>query len=270
MEWPGWAASLWETVGPYLTPFAVWRGYEPQLQTLMIFGAGVALYTALVFLFYQNISRRSGFVGDRKPGLVGWLKWLAGKTLIFPAMSFLYFSVIAGSLFLLTKAPDAALSEADRQAFILATTAQTLLFSMAVVVAVRMTVVFSEAMSNDLAKLVPLSLLAVVLVDPGYLSLAATWERLQAAVAMTDVLARYFLLFIVLDLALVLVRAGFLRARDRLTGVRGDRPLRKKDLLKAAARHEEPSVRVAVKEPAAPASATAREGPAATEFEVLK
>lgn len=191
MEWPAWALDAWVRAQPYADRLAVWRGYERELQTLLIYGIGIALYTALVFAFYQNLSKRKPFHSEKKKGWWGKTVYFLESALVFPVMSFFYFAVLAMALFLMAKSQ---------------TTQQILLVSMGVVVGVRVTSYLSEKMSNDLAKLVPLGLLGVLLVDPGYLSLETTWARIFEAANATHILGRYFLLFIALEAAMGAIR----------------------------------------------------------------
>lgn len=195
--------ELWARAEPYVEKLAVWRGYEQELQTLAIFGIGIAVYTALVFAFYANISKRRPFrfrAGERRDW-GGRMTRFAERALGFPILSFLYFMVLAASLFFLTK-PAVA-------------TGTILLTAMAVVVGVRVTVYLSEAMSNDLSKLVPLSLLAVLLVDPSYLSLKGAWVRFAESTHLGPLLFRYFLLFIALEAVFSSGRWIVLRASGR-------------------------------------------------------
>lgn len=173
--------------------FAVWEGFHPDLQTLVIYGVGIAAYTALVFAFYQNISRRDPVPRVRAKGWWGRTVHGAEVALTFPILSFGYFALLSLSLFLMAKPTTA--------------TAQILLLSMAAVLGVRVTAHVSLPMSNDLAKLLPLSLLAVVLVDPGYLSFASTFARIGEAAMMAPVLAQYFVLFILAEALLRGIRA---------------------------------------------------------------
>jgi len=189
-------------MAPYLEKLALWRGYESELETLVIYAVGIALYTMLVFAFYQNVSRVEAFRSrGEKPR---WRRALE-DLLLFPVMSMLYFAVLAASLFLLAKAQQG--------------TYQILLLSMAVVLSVRVTAILSEEMSADLAKLLPLGLLGVLLVDPGALTLGAAWGRLLETPAQLPVLARFFLLFVFSEVALrggrAALRAGLKAWRAR-------------------------------------------------------
>lgn len=173
--------------------FAVWEGIHPDLQTLLIYGAGIALYAALVFTVYQNISRRDPLHSGKGRGWLGRALHGAETVLTFPILSFGYFAVLSVSLFLMAKPATE--------------TAHILLLSMAAVLGVRVTAHLSELMSNDIAKLMPLSLLAVVLVDPGYLSFSTFFLRLGEAVWMTPVLLQYFVLFILVEAGMRGLRA---------------------------------------------------------------
>lgn len=198
--------AFWTTVEPYTSRLAVWRGYEAELETLAIYGIGIAVYTALVFTFYQSISKRTPLhlkLSDR-PGWTGRVSTFLEKAFVFPITSFLYFGVLAAALFLLVKPGP--------------TTQNLLLISMAVVVGVRVTVYLSEVMSNDLAKLVPLSLLGVTLVDPGYLTLQLAWTRIGEAVDLWPLLGRFFLLFIALEVVFGVGRRSVVAVANRITG----------------------------------------------------
>ena len=181
----------------WIDRFAVWDGFHPDLETLLIYGAGIALYTALVFAFYENISRRDPLHTRAHKGWWGKTVHVAETALTFPVLSFGYFAVLSLAIFVLAK-PDR-------------TTADILLLSMACVMGVRFTAHWSERTANDVAKLLPLGLLAVVVVDPGHLQNVFTtaWGRLGEAALMLPVLLQYFALFIVVEAVLRGVRAFF-------------------------------------------------------------
>lgn len=179
-----------------LEPLMIWRGYERDLQSLLIYAVGIALYTLLVFAFYQNLSRRDAFAFKRHDGWQGRLLAVFQTGLIFPLMTFLYFCVLAGSLFILAKTQGAY---------------QIVLLAMSVVVGVRVTAFVSELASVDLAKTLPLALLGVLVIDPAYASLGTTWSRILEIPSLLPVLGRFFVLFIVLEGVLRLVRAGLVR-----------------------------------------------------------
>lgn len=205
--------------------FAVWDGLHPDLQTLLIYGIGIAIYTALVFTFYQNISRRDPLHSHRGRGWWGKAVKHAETALTFPVLSFGYFALLSTSLFLMAKPTTQ--------------TAQILLLSMAAVLGVRVTSHLSETMSNDIAKLLPLSLLAVVLVDPGYLSITSTFTRVGEAIMMAPVLAQYFVLFILVEAVLRAARGLSPTFRRLARAVEHRRTLSKRAMLRdVAGEHE--------------------------------
>jgi len=85
---PALLLDLWAQVAPYVEPFMLWRGYERELQTLLIYAVGIALYAITVYAFYQNISKRRAFAGGPpKPGFSGWFLRMSQRLLVFPPLS---------------------------------------------------------------------------------------------------------------------------------------------------------------------------------------
>lgn len=205
-------------MGDWFDRFAVWDGLHPDLETLLIYGVGIALYTALVFAFYHNISRRDPFHSRERRGWWGRVVRGAETTLTFPVLSFGYFAVLSLALFVLAKSERA--------------TADILLLSMACVMGVRFSAHVSEAMADDLAKLLPLGLLAVVVVDPGHLTLLDTLRRFGETVSMAPVLLQYFALFIVVEAVLRGLRALFPGLQRAMRAIERRRHLSKNAMLR--------------------------------------
>lgn len=249
MEWPDWAVSAWQTADPYVQKLALWRGYEAELQSLLIYAFGIALYTMLVFGFFcRNVSRRDAFrLFKERTGWSGRFLRLTETSLLFPGMSFAFFALLAASLFLLAKPTQS--------------TGLLLILSMSVVVGVRVTAFASEGAAMDLAKLLPLSLLGVLLVDPELASLANTWARFKDLPGLMPVLGRYFVLFLLLEGTLHGTRRVLRAARDQWMHHR-ERSLRKNDLLRQVkADHAAAGPKTVTLTPVG--AETAREGPGA-------
>ena len=81
------------------------------------------------------------------------------------------------------------------------------------VAGVRVTAYVNRAAATELARLVPLGLLGVLIVEPGYLTASTAWANLQALPALGPAMLRYFLAFVGLELLLRLVRLA-LPGRD--------------------------------------------------------
>lgn len=248
MEWPAWAVSAWQAVDPWLQKLALWRGYEAELQSLAIYAVGIALYTLLVFGFFcNNVSRRDAFrLFKERTGWTGKILRFYESALLFPAMSFLFFGVLAASLFLLAKPTQS--------------TSLILILSMSVVVGVRVTAFVSENAALDLAKLLPLSLLGVLLVDPSYASLSNTWARFKDLPGLLPVLGRYFVLFFLLEASAQAVRRVVTGTRSEWDRQKEKR-LRKTDLFKRVEEDHASGGGKMVTLTPADGSTTAREGP---------
>lgn len=164
--------------------FAVWEGIHPDVQTLLTYAIGIAIYTVIAFAFYQPLANRTPYHTKRKPGWRGRVVHALEDIFIFPLMSMAYFGVLSLTLFFLAKSQ---------------TTAQILLLAMAVAVAVRVTAHVHPLASVDLAKLLPWALFGFLLVDPGALSLQTTFARIGEAALMLPVLVQYFVLFILVE-----------------------------------------------------------------------
>ncbi|HVM45794.1 MAG TPA: hypothetical protein VM582_07635 [Candidatus Thermoplasmatota archaeon] len=207
MAWPAWLVDLWTKAKPYADRAAVWRGYEQDLTSLTILTIGIALYTVLVFAFYQGLSRRDPFHSGLWRGhWYGHALRSLESTFVFPTVSFLYFSVLAATLFFL--AHDY-------------TTYRIFLLSMAVVAGVRLTAFVTEGAAADLGKLLPLSLLGVMIVNPSYASWESIWGRYLEIPSLLPVLGRFFLLFLVFETGLRLLRGTLNAVRGGLARRRG-------------------------------------------------
>lgn len=178
---------------------ALWRGYERELTTLGIYAFGVALYTTVVFAFYENASRVPT-LPVRRRGAAGAVLRVAETTFVMPAFAFFYFAVLAAALFGLAKSQG---------------TGQILMVALAVAASVRVAAFLHPNLANDLAKIVPLGLLGVVLADPGYLTLGLVRDRFVEAAAAWPLLGRAFVFLVLLEGFLRVVRYLLAAARQK-------------------------------------------------------
>jgi hypothetical protein len=137
----------------------------------------MALYAVLVGTFYKNLSRRDifrlhlekyGFQRDAFTALRRFwdvLLYLFKYFFVFPLIVFAYFVVLAAILFFLAKSHSVE---------------TILLIALSVVTAVRLTAYYSQEIAVDLAKVLPLALLGVALIDPSFFSVELAQERLNA------------------------------------------------------------------------------------------
>lgn len=176
-----------------------WTGFEAELQTLALYSVGIAVYGLFIYFFYENLSRRN-LLGERfqNPGVGIGRAILRGirYLVVFPVVSFLFFMLLAFSFFFL--APETTPPE------------QILLISMSVVTSVRITAYISENTSHDIAKLLPLGLLGVYLVQLqlDVDQLRKTVDNFRAFLdpsVLTGVVLRYLLFLVVLEAVLRLI-----------------------------------------------------------------
>lgn len=119
-----------------------------------------------------------------------WRPWAAmGRYLVlFPLISFGYFLVLAGALVVLSAgqlAPEVVL-----------------ILSMAIVGAVRVAAYLSESASHDLAKMLPLALLAVFLIEYDGQGTLESLAGLRALLDLWPLALTFYVLVVVLEVSL--------------------------------------------------------------------
>jgi hypothetical protein len=190
-----------------------------DLAKMAVYGVAIALYTLAVAILYVPMGTRMMFAkrfGERRVATAG-RRFL--YVLAFPLLSFLFFLVIAASMLFM-----ASFSEEDLSA------REVMTIAMAVVLAIRVCAYFSETAAADLAKVMPLSMLAVVLVTNGFGDLRESLENLQAIAEDVQLLGLFFLVVVVVEFLLrvlyeMLGRPGKERdPRDPVSGLPRQRP----------------------------------------------
>jgi hypothetical protein len=161
------------------------------LRPLMFFVFGMAIYSVYIFRFYRFLARKNIFDLDFKRyetsrvrvvrSVLHLVFYIVKYLMLFPWLAFFWFAVMTLMLAFLGKNQ---------------TTETTLMVSMAVVSAVRITAYYDENLSDELAKVLPFALLGVFLVEPTYFSFPASINLLQQAITQWENMA-YYLLFVV-------------------------------------------------------------------------
>jgi hypothetical protein len=98
---------------------------------------------------------------------------------------------------------------------------QILLISITIVSAIRICSYFTEELSRDLAKLLPLSLLAIAIVEPNFFSTTLFFERISELPNFIAEIIRFVFFTILLEWALRII----LRVKIFLIGDRTIQPL---------------------------------------------
>ena len=84
-----------------------------------------------------------------------------------------------------------------------------LLVSMAVVGSIRVASYYNEALSTDLAKILPFALLGILLIDSSIVSLSGAPENLNAALALWETMLYYLVAIVALEFVLRIVSTIF-------------------------------------------------------------
>lgn len=152
-----------------------------NVLNLIFYTVGIAIYAIFIWHFYKYVGRRDVFGWDTEKyersgaggkfvhGFFYFIKYL----IAYPILVFLWFGVFAVFMFVLGQGIQ---------------TEQVLLISFSLVTAIRITAYYSEELSHDLAKLIPLALLGVYIVQPAFLNIAASERVFDLVTFITDVL----------------------------------------------------------------------------------
>lgn len=165
--------------------------YGDDLSALAVYGVGIALYTLAVAILYVPLGTRMMFARRFGQRRVATRARRFAYVLLFPLMSFLFFLVIAASMLFMSDVSDGLLAPRE-----------VLTISMGVVLAIRVCAYFSETAAVDLAKTMPLSMLAVTLVTNGFSNLGESLQNLRAVDDDLTLLALYFLVVVVAEFTL--------------------------------------------------------------------
>ncbi len=152
-----------------------------NVWNLIIYTIGIAAYAIFIWHFYKYVGRRDIFAWDtekyERSGAFGRFAhsffYLIKYLIAYPILVFLWFGVFAVFMFVLGQGIQ---------------TEQVLLISFSLVTAIRITAYYSEELSYDLAKLIPLALLGVYIVQPAFLDIAASERVFDLVTFITDVL----------------------------------------------------------------------------------
>ncbi len=150
----------------------------------------LAAYGIFIWSFYRSISKRDIFrleIMDRKKEWQVKIAYAMKYLILFPVIIFLWFAAMTVILFFISKAQS---------------TPTILLMSMAMVAAARITAYYKAELSQEIAKILPIAVLAIFVVDPAFFSLSLTISRFYEIPVLVSLLANYLLFAIVLEFVL--------------------------------------------------------------------
>lgn len=162
-----------------------------DLALLLVYGVGIALYTLAVAVLYVPMSTRMMFArrfGEQRVATPG--RRLA-YVVFFPFVSFLFFLVVSAALLFMASFTQGGLSARE-----------IMTLAMAIVLAIRVCAYFSEPGAADLARVMPISLLGVILVNNGFSDFGDSLENLARFADEPRLLGVYFLVVLVVEFVL--------------------------------------------------------------------
>ncbi|MBR9678480.1 MAG: hypothetical protein GOU97_04290 [Nanoarchaeota archaeon] len=184
------------TVGEDWLSFFTSNTYD-LLFPLVVYTFGLAFYALFVWKFYNFLSKRDVFKLDlskyefsnhpnlRKAGSM--LMYVVKHLIILPLFIFLWFLTLSALLIIMSKNQSVP---------------EIMLLSMAVVSAIRITSYFKEDIAKDLAKILPFTLIGLILLDPTYFQSINVFDRISQLPDMALNVISYLLFTQILEFSL--------------------------------------------------------------------
>ena len=170
------------------------------LADVSVYVVGIAVYAVFVFNFYRFLAAKNMFRVDLSRyeqsrfrfvrSLLSVFFYVVKYIILFPFFAFFWFAVLTLILAFLSK---------DRSF------ADTLLVALATVSAIRVTAYYKEDLSRDLAKILPLAVLAAFLIDASFFPVGDFLDVLREAEEYTENILYYLLFLVGLEFALRLL-----------------------------------------------------------------
>jgi hypothetical protein len=179
--------------------------FDDQFLKIMLATALLFLLVFFTWWLYRIISRRNIFVlfhtSKSKPHPDAWdhILYVLKYFFLFPLLTFAGFIVFAFSLFILMKPALAA----DQQ--------NVLFIAIVVVSTIRVSAYVNENLAEDLAKLIPLSMIAIILTHPNFETIGLSTEQVTGFFMLIPGFLKYLVFTIMLE---ALLRGGTWLARN--------------------------------------------------------
>tara|TARA_Y100000310_G_scaffold345496_1_gene465643 strand:+ start:117 stop:758 length:642 start_codon:yes stop_codon:yes gene_type:complete len=174
---------------------ATLSGEGNLLFTLLFFTAVIVIYAIFVFYFYRylakkniiglNLSQYTESEYSTTLKILATLFYIIEYLIILPILTFFWFAVLAILILILAEGVGAS---------------TILVISAALVASVRITSYVSEKLSQDLAKMLPFTLLAIAIIKPNFFDVSALISRFSEIPSLFSNIAYYLMFIIILEL----------------------------------------------------------------------
>ena len=175
--------------------------YIPEKYNFLVFLAVysviITIYSIFVWKFYRFMAKKDvielnlwRYIKTEENIIrkfIASVFYIVEYIIVIPFLVFFWYAIL--SLFFLVLAKEQTL-------------ANILLIGMSIVAAVRITAYFNEDLSNDIAKLFPLTLLAVFLMTPNFFSVNTLIDRIKEIPDFLYQMAYYIIFVVILEIIL--------------------------------------------------------------------
>jgi len=163
--------------------------FNGLILPLLIYAITIAVYGIFIWAMYKSLSKRDIFKLeiDQKKRWKSVAGYIVKYLILFPIFVFIWFSFLTIILAFLSKSQSVE---------------EILLISMSIIAAVRITSYYKEEIAIEIAKILPIAVLGIFIVDPHFITLGIVIERLSQLPGMVVLLFNYFLITIILEFLL--------------------------------------------------------------------
>lgn len=177
--------------------------FYSTIEPLIYYVIAMVIYAFFIFKFYRFVASRDIFKIDfekhRGKGKAAmYALYILGYVILFPILIFIWFGVF--SVFMTLVSSTKPLGE-------------ILLIAMALVATIRIGAYYNESLSRDLAKLLPLAILAILLIERSYISVLGSVEILYQMPLMWKSMVYYLAFVICLEFILRILHGAWCHSR---------------------------------------------------------
>ncbi len=172
------------------------------LMTILVYSVLLTIYALFIWFFCKNLSKRDLMTLNLQQynesdhpffnKLFAFVLYVVEYIVILPFFVLIWFSVLA--LIIAVLSPEQQ------------TIQQALILSAAIVTATRIVAYYKEALAQEIAKLFPLTILAISVTTPGFFSLTRIANAFGNVQELASSLWLFFIFIIVVELVLRLLQ----------------------------------------------------------------
>lgn len=171
-----------------------WPLFLKELAPILMYAIAIVIYGIVIWHFYRKYARRDIFGAKYEEGdtslkariknLFSGFSQLIKYIVLFPVISFVWFVVLAISIFVMSQSLSFE---------------TVIMVSAAIVTAIRITAYYSEDLSKDIAKLIPFAILGYFITSPTFFDISILMGKLNAVPEFSTKLIVFFVFIVALE-----------------------------------------------------------------------